>query len=219
MPSQIVEVSSARPERYLFDLDLMGGGHSAADLRSRQMVEAIAAARAEGHAAGYREGQAGAEAQAAAMVAGATAGLVEAFRTFISASDMEFERVRQDASMLALAAARQLAGAMVSREPTGEIAALLEECLCHLDGAPSLLVRMRSSDAEAIRATLASLVEQTGFAGRLTILAEDAIAPGDCHIEWAEGGLIRDTEKAYRAMTAALARRFGEVGGLGDDRP
>src|SRR4051812_33268116 len=94
MSSQTAELN-ARPSRYLFDLDLMGGGQSAADTRSRQMVEAIATARAEGHTAGYREGRSGAEAQAAAMVAAATAGLVEAFRTFISASDLEFERMRR----------------------------------------------------------------------------------------------------------------------------
>lgn len=205
-----VERVTARPERYSFDLDLMGGGQSLADFRSRQMVDALAAARAEGHSAGYRQGQAGAEAQAAAVTAAATAGLAEALRRFLAKADEEFERMRCDASALALVAARRLAGTLVAREPAAEIGALLEECLRHLDGAPSILVKLHDRHAEVVRPELERLAAETGFAGRLTLVGEAGIAPGDCRIEWSDGGLVRDAGKAQAAMVVALQRRFSQ---------
>ncbi|MFO1185261.1 MAG: FliH/SctL family protein [Bauldia sp.] len=202
---------ATKPERYAFDLDLMGGGHTLADVRSRQMVEALAAARAEGQSAGYRQGQSGAEAQAAALAASAVAGLAEALRAFLKTADREFERMRRDASALALAAARQLASALVAREPEGETMALVEACLRHLDGAPHLVLRVHEGDIEAVRPRFSRLAEETGFAGRLTLLGEANVAPGDCRIEWADGGVVRDAAKAEAAMAAVLRQRFAVV--------
>jgi flagellar assembly protein FliH len=58
------------------------------------------------------------------------------------------------------------------------------------------------------------LAERAGFAGRLVVLGEDGIAAGDCRIEWADGGIVRDREKALAAIEAAIERRFAKVGGL-----
>ena len=37
-----------------------------------------------------------------------------------------------------------------------------------------------------------------GFEGRLVVLAEPEIAPGDCRIEWADGGVVRDQRRDRR---------------------
>ncbi|HZD91309.1 MAG TPA: flagellar assembly protein FliH, partial [Pseudolabrys sp.] len=49
--------------------------------------------------------------------------------------------------------------------------------------------------------------EARGFEGRLVVQADAQLAPGDCHIEWAEGGVNRD-EAATRATIDELVGRY-----------
>jgi flagellar assembly protein FliH len=41
------------------------------------------------------------------------------------------------------------------------------------------------------------------------VLAEPEIAPGDCKIEWADGGIVRDTAKIDSAIGSAIGRYLG----------
>jgi len=45
-----------------------------------------------------------------------------------------------------------------------------------------------------------------GFEGRLILLAEPGMAPGDCRIEWADGGLVRDRAATEAAIGEAVSR-------------
>ena len=45
-----------------------------------------------------------------------------------------------------------------------------------------------------------------GFDGRLIVLAETGLAPGDCRIEWADGGLTRDRAATAAAIGEAVTR-------------
>ena len=47
------------------------------------------------------------------------------------------------------------------------------------------------------------------FEGRLVVLAEPDIALGDCRIEWADGGINRDSAAADAAIGAAVAGYIG----------
>jgi flagellar assembly protein FliH len=79
---------------------------------------------------------------------------------------------------------------------------------------PHLVIRLRADDAEALRKRLEPIAERAGFSGRIVVLGEDGMAAGDCRIEWADGGIVRDREKAAAAIEAAIDRRFAAVGGL-----
>ena len=45
-----------------------------------------------------------------------------------------------------------------------------------------------------------------GLASRLVVLAEPEIAPGDCRIEWADGGIRRESAATEQAIEEAVAR-------------
>jgi flagellar assembly protein FliH len=49
------------------------------------------------------------------------------------------------------------------------------------------------------------LAKQSGFAGRLVILAEPEIETGDCRLEWADGGVVLER--------AAIEAKIGELVG------
>ena len=54
------------------------------------------------------------------------------------------------------------------------------------------MVRINDQLYEAAQTRIEALAKQSGFAGRLVILAEPNIQSGDCRIEWADGGVVRE---------------------------
>ena len=81
---------------------------------------------------------------------------------------------------------------------------------------------MRLNDAlyDAVREKLDGIARAHGFEGRMVVLGEPAIAPGDCQIEWADGGVNRDNAGTDAAIGEAVARyvsaRRGLAGATGD---
>jgi flagellar assembly protein FliH len=51
------------------------------------------------------------------------------------------------------------------------------------------------------------MAKQSGFQGRLIILAEPEIATGDCRIEWADGGVVLE-RAAIDAKISELVGRY-----------
>ena len=77
---------------------------------------------------------------------------------------------------------------------------------------------MRVNDAlyAAAKEKLDDIVRAKSFEGRLVVLAEPDIALGDCRIEWADGGINRDSaateagdrRRRSRALSSARAARL-----------
>ena len=55
-----------------------------------------------------------------------------------------------------------------------------------------MVVRIAPEIYEIAKAKLEEIAHARGFEGRLVVLAEPELAPGDCRIEWAEGGVERE---------------------------
>jgi flagellar assembly protein FliH len=125
-------------------------------------------------------------------------------------------RLECEAVEVAVAVARKLAPALVAGEPFAEISALASSCFRELIAAPHIAVRVNDELYAAIREKLEAIARARGFEGRLVVLAEAEVAPGDCRIEWADGGVNRDSAAADAAIGEAVARyvsaRRGVVG-------
>ena len=70
-------------------------------------------------------------------------------------------------------------------------------------------MRVNDSLHEMARDHLDDIARSRGFAGRVVVVAEPEIATGDCRIEWADGGVVRDTAKTDRAIAEAIGRYLG----------
>ena len=81
---------------------------------------------------------------------------------------------------VAVAVARKLCSELIAREPLGEITALVSDCFSQLVSTPHLVVRINDSLYEAAHERIEQLAKQSGFEGRLVILAEPEIETGDC---------------------------------------
>jgi flagellar assembly protein FliH len=206
--------TARKPAAYSFDLDLSSVGGRPGAVRGlvpRQEYETeLARARDEARKLGLTEAIAAAEAR----IADSASRIAVAAAQLLSKLDRECEIARRDAAALALATARTLAGTLIDARPLAEIEALIESCLGPLRTVPHLVIRLRTDDADALRQRLEPLAERAGFNGRLLVLGEDRMPAGDCRIEWADGGIVRDREKALAAIETAIDRRFAAVGEL-----
>jgi flagellar assembly protein FliH len=208
----------ASPARFNFDLDLNSAPLPSPVQRQKtkepevptvdlisHLVQ-LGEADQKGRAEGFEAGRASAEARAAERLAEEAARLANACRAMIATLDADRLAIEKQAVDLALAIAAKLAGRLIDREPEAEIRKLLAECLGPLRKAPHLVLRINAGDADAIRPHVDRLVKENGFEGRIIILGEDDMARGDCRIEWADGGIVRDRASVVADIEARIAR-------------
>jgi flagellar assembly protein FliH len=192
--------------KYLFDVDFSGG----ADARHAIAFAEHKAKLAEAEAAAYRKGQADAEARALADASRVTVAALERvadvfIRLDSALRDIQAE-LEAEAVEVAVAVGRKLAAALIAREPFAEIAALATGCFRQLVAAPHVVIRVNDVLYATVRDQLDEILRAGGFAGRLVVLAEPDIAPGDCRIEWADGGVNRNRAAAETAIAEAVSR-------------
>jgi flagellar assembly protein FliH len=198
----------ASPAKFLFDMDF-----SAPDkgrerpATAAEIAQKIASAEAHAYRDGYDAGQREAKAESDRR----TALALEEIGIGIQAIKARFcgieTRMETEAVDVAVAVARKLCSELISGEPLGEITGLVSDCFSHLVSTPHLVVRINDSLYEPARDRIERLAKQSGFAGRLVILAEPEIESGDCKIEWADGGVVLE-RAAIQAKIDELVGRY-----------
>ncbi|MDE2064414.1 MAG: flagellar assembly protein FliH [Bradyrhizobium sp.] len=181
----------ASPAKFLFDTDF------AAPVRERSATPAEVAQKvAEAEARAYRNGYDSALREAKVESDRRSAAALQEIGNAINAIAARFagieSRMETEAVDVAVAVARKLADELIAREPLGEVTALIADCFAQLVSTPHIVIRINETLYEAAHSHIEALAKQSGFAGRLIILAEPNIAAGDCRIEWADGGVVRE---------------------------
>jgi flagellar assembly protein FliH len=196
----------ASPAKFLFDTDFAAPvrerGATPADV-AQKVAEAEARAYRNGYDAALREARAESDrrsAQALQEIGTAINGIAARFSSIES-------RMETEAVDVAVAVARKLANELIAREPLGEVTALVADCFAQLVSTPHIVVRINDALYETAHASIEALAKQSGFAGRLIILAEPNIATGDCRIEWADGGVVLE-RAAIEAKINELVGRY-----------
>ena len=186
-------MSNAAPAKFRFDLDL---GHR--EERNEVMTESaiaslVANARMEGLREGLAEGERAATVRAAQAIAAAAQSLADHTAALNASLDDSRHATLADAVGLAATIGRKLARHLLASQPTGEIEALLVECLASLDAVPHLVIRCHPEIADAVRDIAMTRIANSGFTGRLVVLGDPDLQMGDARLEWADGGIVRDS--------------------------
>ena len=190
------------PAKYLFDDDFAHGGGSRSSIGLAEHAAKIKDAEAAAHARGFAAANAEAE-QRAVTALERIATALESLDHGLSAVET---RLETEAIEVAVAVGKKLAPELVAREPFAEIAALATDCFRHLVASPHVVVRVNDALHQTARERLDEMVRSRGLDSRLVVLAEPNIAPGDCRIEWADGGIKRDSAAITAAVDEAVAR-------------
>jgi flagellar assembly protein FliH len=171
-----------------------------------EMAEKLAAAEA----AGYQRGFAAAQAQQKAEIDRRNAASLESIARALDGLNQALAavegRLEAETVDVAVAVGRKLAAELMTREPLAGLQQLASECFQQLVSAPHIVVRVNDALFEAAREKLDALAQARGYEGRLAVLGDPDIAPGDCRIEWADGGVRRERAAIDAAIDEAVKR-------------
>ncbi len=196
------------PTKFLFDVDFATGPHRTPAEPTITLAEhAVKLAEAEtaAHRRGYADAQADAAVEANRRIAAALECIAASLAETTNGLKAIEARLECEAVEVAVSVARKLAPALIASEPFAEIAALASDCFRQLVSSPHIAVRVNDALYAAAREKLDDIVRAKSFEGRLVVLAEPDIAIGDCRVEWADGGINRDSAAADAAISDAVA--------------
>jgi flagellar assembly protein FliH len=200
--------TSNAPKKFLFDTTFESTTAHTSKVNAKPQPKYFDAdletARTEGfsagHAAAKQEAAQSAE-QATAQAANVIAERLGALEEAITALH---ERQTRMAIELSAALVRKLFPKMTERHGVEEIDGLVSTALERLRDEPRIVVRVADSLLDTIQTTVNAVARRTGFEGKIVLLAEPDLAPGDARVEWADGGAERDTARAWRDIDALI---------------
>jgi flagellar assembly protein FliH len=194
----------AAPAKFLFDTDFAAPEKTRERAAtSAEIAQKVASAEARAYRDGYETAKAESD-RRGALALEEIAVTIEDIATRFSGIETRMETEAVD---VAVAVARKLCSELIAGEPLGEITGLVSDCFSHLVSTPHLVVRVNDQLYEAAREKIERLAQQSGFEGRLVILAEPEVLTGDCRIEWADGGVVLE-RAAIEAKINELVGRY-----------
>lgn len=188
--------------RFLFDQDFRQPRRSEA-----ANPAALREAEERGFARGLGEGQRQAQAEIQARLAGATQRLAESAAALLAEADSRHAALEEEALAFAVALGRKLAGEALAAQPLAAILEAARGAFQHLRGVPHLVVRVNDTLVDDVDPLVQRIARERGYEGRLVVLGEPEIVPGDARIEWADGGVVREQAR----IDDAVAETFGAV--------
>ncbi len=198
--------------KFTFDTVFEGGAERptpAAQARKRRTLSEaeLETLRAEARA----EGRQASEVRAQEQIAAGAHATVRAVREALARLEAEQAQLRADATEIALAAARKLAGAALAQLPVAAVEQAFREAVHQAIGEPRLVLRAAPHVAEALAGRLGEIAHEEGFEGRVQIAPDGAFANSDCRIEWRGGGVERAEAAIDKALGALFARQYSDA--------
>jgi flagellar assembly protein FliH len=190
--------------KYLFDEDFASGEKPTITMVEHERRRADAESQA--YRNGFEAGQEQAKQEAEHRIAATLAVIADGLARLDGALTSIETRLETEAVEVAVAVAAKLAPALIAREPFTEISALATESFHHLVSAPHVAVRVGPAIYETAREKIEEIARAGGFEGRLVITSDETLAPGDCRIEWADGGIARDHAATASAVDEMVSR-------------
>ena len=169
-----------------------------------ELEAAVAEARKTARAEGETKGKADATAQTERQTATALNTIAQHFAKVDGEVKMFAERLRETSLELSVAMVRRLFPEFARQHGLEEVKELLGRCLDNLRTEPRFTVKVASGQAEALKNEVEALAQSRGFEGRIVVAAEESLKPGDCRIEWSQGGMIRSADEIWKAIEAAM---------------
>lgn len=148
-----------------------------------------------GRKEGYEQAKAEIEATVNARIANALDQIAGGVQQLIAARAATNAMRADQPVHIALAVVRKLMPELARRGGLAEVEAMVRACLTDLMDEPRLVVRVADDTVDVVREHLNEMIQGRGFSATLMVVGDPTVAPGGCRIEWAEGGMERDTAR------------------------
>jgi flagellar assembly protein FliH len=194
--------------KFLFDTSFDGPAKAAPAKPVRRNFTAAELEAEKGKA--FAEGHAAGVAEATNEIASRHAAAAEAIAKRFAETFARLEQHRADSTQTAVAAAtammRKLLPALGRSEAASEIEALVRDCLGRLHDEPKIVIRLRQDLVDAFRSRIDELADQAGFSGKVVVVADARVGEGDAKVEWADGGVERNTQLVWQEIGDIIER-------------
>jgi flagellar assembly protein FliH len=191
------------PAKFLFQNDFR------TDTGSRISDADLAQAFERGVAQGMADGHAQASAEIQATYAAIVANLSEQLAGLLAHADQRDLAMEEASIRLSVDLSQKIAGAALTERPLAALETAIREAFGHARGAPHLVARVNDSAVDEMDRLVARLSRETGFSGRVVVLGDPEIVPGDARLEWADGGISIDQAGLQKTVRTAIASLFG----------
>ncbi|MDD4616247.1 MAG: FliH/SctL family protein [Alphaproteobacteria bacterium] len=114
------------------------------------------------------------------------------------------EEQEEQTRQLALAVVKKILPAFVEKSGTGEIEKLIGDAFREMAREPRLVVRISDAEFDGLNEKIQAIAAERAFSGKLVVLASSEVASGDCRIEWADGGIERNTPAAMAEIEQTI---------------
>jgi len=206
----------ARVEKFLFDTafdaELQNAARAAQDAGKQRSFNAddLAEARNQGFAAGRTAGLEEAAQASEHTASEALAMIVEKLGAMAAQLDQTREDREKQAVETAIALLSKLFPELARRNALSEVEALITRCLAQLHDEPRVVIRIADALLDPLRDRLDQITAEAAFDGKVVLLADEAVAPGDARVEWADGGAERDSGRLWAEIEQVLERNLGD---------
>jgi flagellar assembly protein FliH len=173
-------------------------------------------AHEDGYADGFANGKAAAEAAATARLSATLERLADQLEYIVQSAVDTAARQREGVIEIGAAIARKLLPDLSRRQGTAEAEAMMSAVITELIDEPRMVIRVADEDLDALSDRIDTVAQRRGFAGKVVLLAEPTVAAGDCRIEWADGGVERDSARLWNDIDQAVVRLLGTGGHTAD---
>jgi flagellar assembly protein FliH len=179
----------------------------------------LEAAEQAGMEAGRAAGLAEAAQSTEALTADALTSLASGIGELMAARQSDADAAQRHACAAMSLLLHKAVPALSRKAPLIEIETLLSDCLREAFDEPRIVLRVADSLFEPLQRRLAAITGTTGFGGKVVLLADETLGPGDARVEWAEGGAERDQRRLMHDIDGALARALDSIPVPGTSRP
>lgn len=197
----------AKANRFLFDLDFddarnLGEKPPEPTFTADELNAARGVARAEGMEAGRTEAMRSIERRVGENLSQIAQRLAEA----AALRDASLQEIERNAVALCTGLMRRLFPEFQRRHGSDEIEQLVRDSLRLMVDEPRVVVRLNDENLDKLQQRIKDAATMAGFAGKIVLVSDDQVAPGDCAIEWADGGTERNGDRLWAEIDAAIRR-------------
>jgi len=172
----------------------------------RHSDEDLAKARAEAMAEGRAAGHAAAQQEREQRVAESLQRLGQDLAALVKAQAAAATNAERNALQLAAMLVRRIAPHLLEQSPAGRIEVLVRDMLAKIHDEPRIVIRLADDLVDLMKPKIDSIARNSAFEGRIIYLGQPDMRPGDCLIEWADGGVEMHSKTFLAEIDAAVSR-------------
>lgn len=174
--------------------------------------EELAQARREGFAEGRDSAQAEAALLAEQRLADAGEKIALALQNLFDTQETVLQQLERDATEATALMLRKLFPYIAEKSGMQEVEALIGDCLARVREEPRIVVRTAPQELETLAARIDRLAAERAYEGKVVVISDDELSPGDSSVEWADGGAARDSARLLEEIDRAIGRASFLIG-------